>query len=76
MKAATREWIKKAESDYQLAVSLMRRRKIPVTDHACFHFQQAAEKYLKARLEEANVRVPKTHQVDELVRLALPFEPL
>jgi hypothetical protein len=29
MKAATREWIKKAESDWLLAVSLMRRRKPP-----------------------------------------------
>lgn len=32
MKASTREWIKKAESDWLLAVSLMRRRKPPVRD--------------------------------------------
>jgi hypothetical protein len=60
MKASTREWIKKAESDWLVAVSLTRRRKIPVHDHACFHFQQSAEKYLKARLEEANLHFPKT----------------
>lgn len=76
MKAATLEWIKKAESDWLLAASLTRRRKVPVYDHACFHFQQAAEKYVKARLEEANVRIPKIHQVDDLIRLALPLEPL
>ncbi len=76
MKAATLEWIKKAESDWLLAVSLIRRRKMPVHDHACFHFQQAAEKYVKARLEEANVRIPKTHQVDDLIQIALPLEPL
>jgi HEPN domain-containing protein len=76
MKSATLEWIKKAESDWLLAVSLTRRRKVLVHDHACFHFQQAAEKYVKARLEEANVRIPKTHQVDDLVQMALPLEPL
>ena len=76
MKQATREWVKKAESDYQLAVSLMRRRKVPVRDHVCFHFQQAAEKYVKARLDEANVRFPKTHDIELLVTLATQIEPL
>ncbi|MFM2167486.1 MAG: hypothetical protein RIS79_1857 [Verrucomicrobiota bacterium] len=76
MKASTREWIKKAESDWLVAVSLTRRRKIPVHDHACFHFQQSAEKYLKARLEEANLHFPKTHDLEELVRLCLGIEPL
>jgi HEPN domain-containing protein len=47
MKPSTREWIKKAESDYQAALALARRRKIPFHDQACFHFQQSAEKYLK-----------------------------
>lgn len=76
MKQATREWIKKGESDYQLAVSLMRRRKVPVRDHVCFHFQQAAEKYLKARLEEADVRFPKSHDLELLIQIAAPVEPL
>ena len=76
MKAATREWIKKAESDWLLAVSLMRRRKPPVRDQVCFHFQQSAEKYVKARMEEAGMRIPKIHQVDQLVQLAVSLEPL
>lgn len=76
MKQSTREWIKKAESDYQLAVSLTRRRKVPAWDHACFHFQQAAEKYVKARLEEANVRFPKTHDIEDLLKIATAIEPL
>ena len=75
MKASTREWIKKAEADYQLAVSLTRRRKVPVPDHACFLFQQSAEKYLKARLEEAGVRFPKTHDLVVLLQLAAALEP-
>lgn len=76
MKAATHEWVKKAEADYQLAVSLTRRKKVPVPDHACFLFQQSAEKYLKARLEEAGVRFPKTHDLVVLLQLATPLEPL
>ena len=69
MKPSTLEWIKKAESDYQLGLSLARRRKILVRDQACFMFQQSAEKYLKARLEEANLQFPKTHQLQALIAL-------
>lgn len=76
MKAATREWIKKAESDYQMGLSLMRRRKVPAWDHACFHFQQAAEKYIKGRLEEAGVRFPKIHDLAALLQIASAIEPL
>jgi len=76
MKAASREWIKKAESDWLLAVSLMRRRRPPVRDQACFLFQQAAEKYVKARMEEAGLRIPRIHQIDQLIHLALSIDPL
>ena len=76
MKPSTREWIKKAESDYQAALALARPRKISFHDQACFHCQQSAEKYLKARLEEANIRSPKTHDLDKLLSLLLPVEPL
>lgn len=76
MKASTREWIKKAESDWLLAVSLMRRRKPPVRDQACFLFQQSAEKYVKARMEEAGIRIPRIHQIDQLMQLIVGIEPL
>lgn len=76
MKAATREWIKKAESDWLLAVSLTRRRRPPVRDQACFLFQQSAEKYVKARMEEAGIRIPRIHQIDQLIQLTLGTEPL
>lgn len=76
MKRATSEWLKKAEADYLAALDLARRRKIPLPDQVCFHCQQCAEKYVKARLEEAGVRIPKTHDLGELLKLALPFEPL
>ena len=76
MKPSTLEWLKKAESDYQLAVALSRRRKVTFFDQACFHCQQSAEKYLKARLEEASIMSPKTHDLRKLLNLVLPVEPL
>ena len=42
-------WVERAEEDYVLARSSLR-RKIPLTYGACFHAQQCAEKYLKAML--------------------------
>lgn len=76
MKAATRDWVDKAEGDFLAAAALARRRKIPLHDQVCFHSQQCAEKYLKARLEEAGVHFPKTHDLEKLLKLILPVEPL
>ena len=76
MKAATRDWIGKAEGDYLAAVDLARRRKLPLHDVVCFHCQQSAEKYLKARLEESSQHFPKTHDLEILLTLLLPLEPL
>ncbi len=76
MKAATRDWIEKAESDYLAAVDLARRRKLPLHDMVCFHCQQSVEKYLKGRLEEAAISFPKTHDLENLLMLLLPLEPL
>lgn len=75
MKPSTREWIRKAESDFQAALTLGRRRKTSFHDQVCFHYQQSAEKYLKALLEETNVRSPKTHDLDRLMSLLLPQNP-
>ena len=63
MKASTREWILKAEEDFLAATALNRRRKQPLLNIVCFHVQQAVEKHLKARLEEAGLSVPKTHDL-------------
>ena len=76
MKPSTREWIKKAEGDFLAATALAGRRKIPLHDQVCFHCQQSAEKYLKARLEEAHIFSPKTHDLKKLLNLVLPVEPL
>ncbi len=76
MKAATRDWVQKAEHDFLAATDLARRTKLPLHDMVCFHCQQAAEKYLKARLEEASIHFPKTHDLESILHLLTPVEPL
>lgn len=75
MKAATRDWIDKAEHDFLASVDLARRRKLPLHDMVCFHCQQAAGKYLKASLEEATIHFPKTHDLENLLNLLIPAHP-
>jgi HEPN domain-containing protein len=74
MKPITREWINKAEGDWNAAGILFRARTHPNYDGACFHTQQCAEKYLKARLEEAGIAFGKTHDLDHLLSLTLTAE--
>lgn len=76
MKAMTREWVDKAEADYAAALLLRKSRKKHSRDIVCFHLQQCVEKYLKARLEEAGIAIPKTHDLEKLLDLLVPIEPL
>jgi HEPN domain-containing protein len=69
------EWVQKAEDDFEAARDLLRRRKRPLPDQVCFHAQQAAEKYLKALLTHNRVEFAKTHDLLELLGLALRVEP-
>lgn len=55
-------WIERAEEDYLLARSALR-RKNPLTYGACFHAQQCAEKYLKAILVARGVVFAKVHDL-------------
>ena len=76
MKAATREWIRCAEEDFDVANALLRRRTKIAANTIGFHCQQCVEKYLKARLEEGGLNAPKTHDLVVLLQLVLPVEPL
>lgn len=58
-----KEWIKKADDDFEGAVDISRRRKNPLPDLVCFHCQQSAEKYLKAFLIFKETAFPKTHDL-------------
>ena len=45
-------------------------------DAACFFCRQCVEKYLKARLTEAGLAFPRTHDLLQLLNLCLQSEPL
>ncbi len=76
MKPMTREWISKAEGDFSIVERESRARKNPNYDGICFHAQQCAEKYLKARLCEADVSFVKTHDLVVLLDKVILLEPL
>ena len=74
MNPLTLEWIQKAEGDYRTA-QWLQQAPDPVYDSICFHAQQCIEKYLKAWLQEANIPVPRTHNLEELLVLIVPTLP-
>jgi HEPN domain-containing protein len=69
MQPLTTEWVAKAEADVATAQRELRARKTPNYDAACFHAQQCAEKYLKARLQEDGIVFPRTHDLVTLLNL-------
>src|SRR5213595_3317087 len=71
MNAVTRSWVRKAERDFKVAQGLLRRWVAGYGDAACFHCQQAVEKYLKARLIESGIPFPRTHDLSALLALLL-----
>lgn len=75
MKQITAEWVAKAEADFGTLEREARVRKDPNFDGICFHSQQRAEKYLKARLSEANFEFAKIHDLVALLELVLSIEP-
>lgn len=76
MKPLTREWVEKAENDWGSLNREIRARKNPNYDAACFFAQQCVEKYLKARLVEADIYFKKVHDLSYLLGLAADIEPL
>jgi len=44
MKTLAREWVKKAEGDFNTLLREVHARKAPNFDAACFHAQQCVEK--------------------------------
>ncbi len=76
MKPLVAEWIAKAEADFSTLEREARARKNPNYDGICFHAQQCAEKYLKARLCAAGLPIQKIHDLVRLLDINLPLEPL
>lgn len=71
MKRHTAQWVSKAEEDREAARELAAHRP-PRRNAACFHCQQAVEKYLKALLQELSISFSKTHDLELLLDLLLP----
>lgn len=65
-----REWLKEAAEDYGFAsVNLEDQDQDKYFRKICFHFQQAAEKYLKAFVVAKGLPFRKIHDLVELVRM-------
>lgn len=71
MNEIAKEWVDKAESDYDAAELTLHGREAPIVDAVCFHSQQCAEKYLKAYLQEHLIRFERRHELIPLLELCL-----
>ncbi len=63
------QWVRKAEHDLEAARRIMAVEEGCPFDTACFHCQQAVEKYLKALLTLLGVSAPRTHDLEKLAAL-------
>ena len=72
MNPLTLEWVERAEADYVTVQQLLLTADPRLHNIICFHAQQCIEKYLKAWLQEVNISVPRTHNLEELLALIVP----
>jgi len=63
-------WMQRAEEDWLLARSALR-RKVPLIYGTTFHAQQCVEKYLKALLLSCRQAFPRTHDLIALYDLCM-----
>lgn len=67
-KKIVKEWLAEAEEDFEFAsISLEEQDKF--FSRICFHFQQAAEKYLKAFIVAHDLPFKKIHDLTKLVEI-------
>jgi HEPN domain-containing protein len=64
-----KEWLAKAEEDFQFAKINLEEGK-NFFPQICFHFQQAAEKYLKAFIIANGIELKKIHDLGLLLKMA------
>ncbi len=76
MNPLTLEWVELAETDYDSAkLHLQHSFRRASHNKICFNAQQCIEKYLKAWLQEANLPIPRTHDLNELLDLVVSSQP-
>jgi HEPN domain-containing protein len=66
--------VDKAEADFYSAELLLRAGEFPLSEPACFHCQQCAEKYLKAYLQESQVDFERKHDLMPLLSMCVSLE--
>jgi HEPN domain-containing protein len=75
MNGTVREWIEKAEGDFDIALLAMHAPGRPHYDAVCFHAQQSIEKLMKGLLVRQQTRPPLTHNLSQLADLIAPLYP-
>jgi HEPN domain-containing protein len=69
-----REWLAKADEDFAFAQINFQEGK-PFFAQICFHFHQAAEKYLKSYIVAHELDFQKTHDLVLLLRICSEHDP-
>ena len=67
------EWLQKADEDFDFACSVI--DDSPFYAQICFHFHQAAEKYLKSLIIAYDLEFKKIHDLPVLLKLCLARKP-
>ena len=75
MNPLTLEWVRTAEADWKGLKMAQQASEPDLNNPICFDAQQCIEKYLKAWLQEANIPVPRTHDLNQLLALIVPSQP-
>jgi HEPN domain-containing protein len=67
------EWLNKADEDFGFAASVL--KESPYYAQICFHFHQAAEKYLKAYVVAYDLEFQKIHDLPVLLKICMQRDP-
>lgn len=68
------EWLKKASDDFEFAKLNLETEECIFYAHICFHFQQSAEKYLKAYIVYKGLDFRKIHDLTQLLKICINDE--
>lgn len=77
MKNITKKWLEFADTDLKVAKALLDESKKQLYSNCYYHCHQAIEKNLKAILAERNEKIPKIHDLIDLLnktKIKLPKE--
>lgn len=74
-KKITQEWLAKADEDLGFAKSCLLDEETEFFSPICFHFQQSAEKYLKAYVVAYDLEFKKIHDLVQLLQVCSAHNP-